>query len=74
MPFPLPLDPKFRLEAVESWLDDIEERLSISDYQGAHESWKIANSLYLSLPPGFGDRVLEDLLFRLRVKIDQRLQ
>jgi hypothetical protein len=74
MPFPLPLDPKFRLEVTEAWLDDIEERLSISDHQGADRSWKIANSIYLSLPPGYGDPGLEDRLYRMRVKLNQQSQ
>ena len=74
MPFPIPKDPRFRIEVAEAWLDDIEERLSIFDYQGAQESWKTANSVYLSLPPGFGNPVLEDRLCKMRVKIDQRSQ
>lgn len=71
MPFPLPKDPQFRLEVAESWLDDVEDRLELRDKDKALDSWKIANSLLLSLPPGKGDILLERRLVELRVKIGQ---
>jgi hypothetical protein len=70
MPFPLPVDPDYRREIVSSWLDDIEDRLSVNAIPDAEKSWKIANDIYLSLPPGEGSEELESALVRLRVKID----
>ena len=69
MPFPLPVDPDYRREIVSSWLDDIEDRLSVNAIPDAEKSWKIANDIYLSLPPGEGSEELESALVRLRVKI-----
>jgi len=55
MPFPLPECPEYRKLVVTFWLDDVDDRLSINDLPGAESSWKTANSIYLSLPPGNGD-------------------
>ena len=66
MTLPLPIDPDFRKECVGFWLDDVEDRL-----EEAERSWKEANSLYLSLPPGYGNLTLEDRLVQLRVKLDK---
>jgi hypothetical protein len=70
MTLPLPIDPKFRKTCVGFWLDDIDDRLELNRLEDAEQSWKEANSLYLSLPPGDGDLALEDRLFQQRVKID----
>ena len=71
MPFPLPEDPAYRKLVVTFWLDDIDDRLKINAVPDAEISWKIANDIYLSLPPGEGDPEIEDWLFSQRGKIDQ---
>jgi hypothetical protein len=71
MGFPLPADPTYRKLVVTFWLDDIDDRLEINAGQDAEKSWKIANEIYLSLPPGTGDLAIEDRIFRQRVKLDQ---
>lgn len=70
MAFPLPIDPAFRKEVVRFWLDDVDDRLSDNRPEDAETSWKQANELYLSLPPGCGDMALEDYLVQQRVKIN----
>jgi hypothetical protein len=71
MPFPLPIDPEYRKLIVTFWLDDIDDRLKINAVEDATKSWKIANDIYLSLPPGEGDDSLESKLIQARVKIDK---
>jgi hypothetical protein len=71
MTLPLPIDPDFRKTCVGFWLDDVEDRLKINRLDDAEISWKEANSLYLTLPPGFGDLELEDRLYQMRVKLDK---
>ena len=71
MPFPLPEDPAYRKLVVTYWLDDINDRLDSNQVQDAEKSWKIASSIYLSLPPGEGDPEIESWLFKQRGKIDQ---
>ena len=71
VPFPLPIDPDFRKEVITSWIDDVDDRLEIDDLDGAHYSWKVANTLYISLPAGQGDFLLEESLVQARVKIDK---
>jgi hypothetical protein len=71
MGFPLPADPTYRKLVVTFWLEDIDDRLEINARQDAEKSWKIANEIYLSLPPGTGDPDIEDWIFRQRVKLDQ---
>ena len=71
MPFPLPEDPAYRKLIVTFWLDDIDDRLASNHVPDAEKSWKIASSIYLSLPPGEGDPEIEDWLFKQRGKIDQ---
>ncbi len=71
MGFPLPVDPTYRKLVVTFWLEDIDDRLEINARQDAEKSWKIANEIYLSLPPGTGDPDIEDWIFRQRVKLDQ---
>jgi hypothetical protein len=71
MTLPLPIDPDFRKTCVGFWLDDVEDRLEVERLEDAELSWKEANSLYLTLPPGCGDLVLEDRLFQMRVKLDK---
>jgi hypothetical protein len=70
MAFPLPLDPTFRKEIVWIWIHDIGDRLKLNDVEGADASWKIANEIYLSLPPGTGSPSIEDQLVQQRVKIN----
>ena len=70
MAFPLPIDPFFRKEIVHIWILDIEDRLKLGDVEGASQSWKIAQEIYLSLPPGNGDEKIESALFQARVKLD----
>jgi len=72
MSFPLPADPEYRKLVVTFWLDDIDDRLKISQVQEAETSWKIANEIYLSLPPGQGDPEIENWIFFQRVKLDKR--
>jgi hypothetical protein len=74
MAFPLPLDPAYRKLVVTFWLDDIDDRLSANRLEDAETSWKIANEIYLSLPPGTGNPEIENWLFAQRVKIDKRIQ
>jgi hypothetical protein len=70
MAFPLPADPAYRKLIVTFWLDDIDDRLKINRVQDAEKSWKIANEIYLSLPPGNGDPGIEDWIYQQRVKLD----
>jgi hypothetical protein len=70
MSLPLPIDPDFRKMCVEFWLDDIDDRIEMGRLNDAELSWKEANTIYLSLPAGFGDTVLEDRIYEQRVKID----
>jgi hypothetical protein len=70
MAFPLPADPAYRKLVVTFWLDDIDDRLKINAVSDAEKSWKIANEIYLSLPPGTGDPDIESWLFAQRVKLD----
>ena len=72
MAFPLPEDPNYRKLVVTFWLDDIDDRLEINQVQDAEKSWKIANEIYLSLPPGSGDPDIENWIFQQRVKLDKR--
>ena len=71
MPFPLPLDPEFRREVVQFWMDDVEDRVAMGNLEDAEVSWKIANAIYLRLPPGEGCLETEARLFGLRVKLTQ---
>ena len=73
MAFPLPECPEFRKLVVTFWLDDVDDRLEANRTQDAEISWKIANEIYLSLPPGKGDMEIEDWLVQQRVKRDKRL-
>ena len=71
MPFPLPLCPEYRKFVIAAWLDDIDDRLASNHVPDAEKSWKIASSIYLSLPPGEGDPEIEDWIFKQRVKLDK---
>jgi hypothetical protein len=73
MPFPLPIDPEFRNEVVSMWLEDVEDRIAIGELEDAEVSWKIANAIYLSLPPGQGSLETEARLFGQRVKLTNSL-
>ena len=68
--FPLPLDPDFRRILVQDWLLDVEDRLELNEPESAEQSWKIANEIYLSLPPGEGDEDIETALVDARVKLN----
>jgi hypothetical protein len=70
MSFPLPRDIDFIREVVGFWLDDVDDRLQIDQLENAKHSWRTANDLYLTLPPGSGDTDLENRIFSYRVKID----
>ena len=70
MAFPLPGCPTYRKLVVTFWLEDVDDRLEANRLHDAEQSWKIANEIYLSLPPGNGDSDLEDWIFAQRVKLD----
>jgi hypothetical protein len=52
------------------WICDIEDRLKLEDLEGAKQSWKTAQEIYLSLRPGEGSESIEKQLFDARVKLD----
>jgi hypothetical protein len=70
MSFPLPRDTDFIKEVVGFWLDDVDDRIQIAQLKEADHSWRTANDLYLTLPPGTGDMELESRIFATRVKLD----
>jgi hypothetical protein len=72
MAFPLPLDPAYRKLVVTFWLDDVDDRLATNHLEDAEKSWKIANDIYLSLPPGNGDPEIENWIVDQRVKLNKR--
>jgi len=71
MSLPLPECPAYRKLVVTFWLEDIDDRLKANRVEDAEKSWKIANEIYLSLPPGNGDPDIENWLFAQRVKLDK---
>ena len=73
MPFPIPLDPVFRKELIEAWVEDVLYRIEIGDIANGLKSWQIAVSMVNSLPPGCSDGSLEKELHDIRVKLDQHL-
>ena len=73
MSFPLPRDVDFIKEVVGFWIDDVDDRIQINLLKDAEQSWRTANDLYLTLPPGTGDMELEDRIFAARVKLDNLL-
>jgi hypothetical protein len=70
MALPLPADSDFRKMCVGFWLDDIDDRIEMNLLSDAELSWKEANTIYLSLPPGCGDLDLENRIYSQRVKLD----
>jgi hypothetical protein len=70
MPFPLPVDPTFRLEVIRSWLEDVDDRAELGDIHGAEVSLLTANRLYLLLPPGRGCPQIEEEILDKRVKLE----
>ena len=74
MPFPLPKDPAFIKEVVESWILDVEDRVEIGDMEGAELSLRIAQTLYLSLPAGHGNSQIENDIVAARVSLEQHSQ
>ena len=73
MAFPLCADPAYRRLLVTFWLEDVDDRLAQDRVDDAEISWKNANGIYLSLPPGEGNEDLEKWIFTQRVKIDKRI-
>jgi hypothetical protein len=73
MSFPLPRDVDFIKEVVGFWIDDVDDRIQMNLLKDAEQSWRTANDLYLTLPPGTGDMELEDHIFAARVKLDNLL-
>lgn len=69
MSLPLPSCPIFRKSLVQFWLDDVQDRVELRDFEGAEQSWKDANSLYLGLPAGHGDPAIEERLIAVRVNL-----
>jgi hypothetical protein len=69
VPFPFPLDPTFRLEVIDSWLDDVEDRIELGDPEGAEGSLRTAEAIYLRLPPGEGCLATEQKIIEKRVKL-----
>lgn len=74
MPFPLPRDPDFIKEVVDSWIVDVDDRLQMGDVEGARVSLQLANRIYLSLPAGTGDNSIEEGLVKAGVSIEQHSQ
>jgi hypothetical protein len=52
------------------WMDDVDDRLALGAVEDAEVSWKIANVIYLNLPPGEGTLELEARLVGQRVKLN----
>ena len=71
MPFPLPIDDTFRVEVINMWLDDVDDRLAIGASEDAALSFSIARNLYLKLPGGFYDQHLEDRMIDAQGKTIQ---
>lgn len=68
-PFPLPKDPEFIKEVVRSWIEDVDDRVSIGDEHGASLSLRTAETLYLSLPPGYGDDSIESSIVNAKHRL-----
>jgi hypothetical protein len=71
MGFPLPICPEFRITVIESWLDDIDDRLELNDLPGAEASWREATYLLIKMEPGTCPKSLEDRVIDYRVKLDK---
>ena len=71
MVFPLPLDPHYRIEIIEWWLEDVYDRLELGLVDDAAISFRIARDLYLKLPGNVFDQALEDWVIAAQGKIDE---
>jgi hypothetical protein len=71
MAFPLPLDPHYRIEIIEWWIDDVYDRLELGLVDDAVISFGIARDLYLKLPGSVFDQALEDRIIAAQGKIYQ---
>lgn len=72
MAFPLPLDPHYRIEIIEWWLEDVDDRLELGLVDDAVISFGIARDLYLKLPGNVFDQALEDRVIAAQGKIDSQ--
>ena len=71
MPFPLPPDVDHRIAIIHWWLDDVEDRLSLGRTEEADVSYRTALDLYLRLPGGINDQILEDRMISAQGKTIQ---
>ena len=71
MPFPLPIDEQFRVEVINMWLDDVDDRLALGSVEDADLSYRIARNLYLKLPGSAYDQDLENRVVAAQGKINQ---
>jgi hypothetical protein len=71
MAFPLPIDDDFRIETINGWLDDIDDRLALGRIDDAVISFGIARDLYLKLPGNVFNQTLEDRVIAAQGKINQ---
>ena len=70
MPFPMPIDPEFRMEVILAWLQDVDDRLEVGRIDDAEKSWKEAVGLYLKLGPGEYNSDVDKLIVDARVKLN----
>ena len=71
MAFPLPIDDAFRIETINGWLDDVDDRLALGRVDDAVISFGIARQLYLKLPGNVFDQALEDRVIAAQGQISQ---
>jgi hypothetical protein len=71
MAFPLPIDDDFRIETINGWLDDVDDRLALGRIDDAVISFGIARDLYLKLPGNVFNQTLEDRVIAAQGKINQ---
>ena len=71
MPFPLPVDPYHRIQIIQWWLEDVDERLELGLVDDAVISFRIARDLYLKLQGNAFSQELEDSVIATQGKIDR---
>jgi len=71
MVFPLPLDSYHRIQIIQWWLEDVDDRLELGLVDDAAISFRIARDLYLKLPGNVFDQALEDRVIAAQGKIDE---
>ena len=71
MPFPLPLDSYYRIQIIQWWLEDVDDRLALGRVEDAVISFGIARDLYLKLPCNVFYQALEDRVVAAQGKINQ---